>query len=94
MAGALFLCVLALLALALVGAVRARAPGAGTVIYGGTLLVSVAGFVIAGLALGGEVSALWLPIGLRKRCRAWRRRCARKCRSTCHWRNCSMAPNR
>ena len=64
MAGALFLCVLALLALALVAAFRARAPGTGTVIYSGTMLVSGAGAIIAAMALWGEVSALWLPVGL------------------------------
>ena len=58
MAGALFLCILALLALAVVAAFRARAPGTGTVLYTGTLLVSAAGAAIAALALGREVSTL------------------------------------
>lgn len=64
MTAALFLCVLALLALSLVAAARARAAGTGTVIYGGTLAVSAAGAVIAAVALGREASTLWLPIGL------------------------------
>ncbi len=64
MAGALFLCILALLALAVVAAFRARAAGAGAVIYTGTLLVSAAAAVIAALALGREASTLWLPMGL------------------------------
>lgn len=64
MAAALFLCVLALLALSLVGGFRARAPGAGTVIYAGTMIVSGFGAMAAALALPAEPSGLWLPIGL------------------------------
>lgn len=64
MAGALFLCVLALLALSLVATIRSRVPGTGAVIYAGTLVVSAAGAVIAAQALVGEVSLLWLPLGL------------------------------
>jgi hydrogenase-4 component B len=57
-------CVVLLLALAVVGAFMARMPSGGRVVYGGSLAISLALLLIALLSISSEASAVMLPLGL------------------------------
>jgi formate hydrogenlyase subunit 3/multisubunit Na+/H+ antiporter MnhD subunit len=57
-------CIALLLTLAVIGAVVARTPSGGRIIYGASLAISLALLLIALLSIGGASSAVTLPLGL------------------------------
>jgi formate hydrogenlyase subunit 3/multisubunit Na+/H+ antiporter MnhD subunit len=57
-------CAAALLVLAVLGVLCARSDAGRPLIYGASLLVCIAGTVVAGISIAGEPSTIVLPLGL------------------------------
>jgi hydrogenase-4 component B len=64
MIGLVLACILVLLALAILGAAKARAPIGHGFVYGGSLLISLVLFAVGAVSIPAEPAAVMLPIGL------------------------------